>query len=58
MNNAVKHEIYPKVAIHLSGLIDVIVQNDSLTVTKSPIAAIIRHEKQTDMPITLKRKEF
>ena len=49
MNNAVKHEIYPKVAIHLSGLIDVIVQNDSLTVTKSPIAAIIRHEKQTDM---------
>lgn len=49
MNNAVKHEIYPKVAIHLSGLIDVIVQNDSLTVTNTHRGTVIGNQKRTDM---------
>ena len=37
-----------QVTIHLFGLI---VQYDSLNVTKPHVAAIIRHEKQTDMHI-------
>ena len=37
-----------QVTIHLFGLI---VKYDSLNVTKTHVAAIIRHEKQTDMHI-------
>ena len=38
--------------MHLSGLI---AQNDSVNVTKTRVAAIIRHDIQTDIPNMLMR---
>ena len=51
MNDAVKNQIFPKKSqyISLDWSFDMIIQNESLTVTKTRIATIMRHEKQTDM---------
>ena len=49
MKIAVKNQIYPNITIHLSGQINRIVQNGSLTATIAHTPNIKRHEKTTDM---------
>ena len=51
MNNTVKKQIYPEKSQYLSLdlFLEMIVQNDCHTVTKTHKVTIIRHEKGTDM---------